>query len=105
MAARFAIEYPEDPLSTEIFLWDLLHLEFKIYRDQRELWICEVNSRGNGSGGPALAALYNVARDNSLRNIQFAAHDNNSNALQFYFHLDFGKPQEEGAVRWEVNIS
>jgi hypothetical protein len=57
-----------------------------------------------GYAGRTLVALYNIAKEQKLREIDFSLCPENLGVLQFHFHMDFGRYLEEVPERWIITL-
>jgi len=96
---------PASTLIPRFFNPGLLNLEFSISSNNVGLDHIAVKSRGQGQGGKALAALYNIARELGISFITYFVQEQNVAAKRFYFHLDFGAPTNPRCTEWEVKVA
>jgi hypothetical protein len=66
--------------------------------------ICPLRGGRPGYAGRTLVALYNVAKEQKLQEIEFSVCPENLRALQFYFHMDFGRYLEDVPERWIITL-
>ncbi|MBN2058305.1 MAG: hypothetical protein JW782_05880 [Candidatus Saganbacteria bacterium] len=78
----------------------LTRIEFQIIPLDNRLLLYNIQGSGEKLAGAALIALYNIARDLGLEQINFFIKRGNVNAKQFYFHMDFGKPEHGRDWSW-----
>jgi hypothetical protein len=59
-----------------------------------------------GFGGQLVAAIYNFSQDLSMESITFDILLNNTKAMQFYYHTDFGEQvgRDESTEFWRLEI-
>ncbi|MBN2058640.1 MAG: hypothetical protein JW782_07575 [Candidatus Saganbacteria bacterium] len=72
--------------------------------DQRSelIYLRTLKAERRGVAGNALAALYGFARSISIRHITYSVSPgDNVNAKQFYFHMDFGRPNN---IAWDSAV-
>ena len=81
---------------------DLLLLEFCVTPEK--LLLANIESMQKGTGGKALAALYNIAKQLGLPEISYQVKNNNLKGRQFYFHTDFGAPVAPTSEYWTVRV-
>ncbi len=96
---NFIIEYLKGaPLGT---------IEFRLFESRRGITMADFVSNVEGHGGKMLVALYNLAKDLEIKKMHFDVDVDDTNAAQFYFHMDFGRPKPWIRAlldMWEVKI-
>jgi hypothetical protein len=76
-------------------------LGFSIYHSGDKMNLGWIVSRGGGSGGKMLEAVYNIAKDLGIKRIFFFP--DKISAARFYYHMDFGC-KEFDSDYWNVDV-
>ena len=82
----------------------LFTLDFDIDQANESIHMGNIESQRSGFGGRGVAALYNTAKSDGLGIINFVVTPDKIHAKQFYYHTDFGAPQEGNKRLWLVKV-